>query len=307
MDLRRLEPEHFDWSTGAGGADAVRRVAESAETADGRAALNEAAVLTLRNRGLDTGIVFLATEGEEPLGFAYLHGLYGGGRPELDLVVAPAARGRGTGTALGEAVLQALDGIPFTAWSHGNHPAARALAARLGLTATRELWLMRRQAALPLEDAKVPAGVVLRAFRPGQDDTGFLGVNAAAFAFHPEQGDLDQRGLDERKGEDWFDPEGFIVADKDFEVVGFHWTKVHPEKGGTPAYGEVYVIGVAPEMQGSGLGRALLVAGLEHLHRRGLGEVVLYVEADNHTAVRLYERFGFTHADVDTDVMYSYG
>jgi mycothiol synthase len=67
----------------------------------------------------------------------------------------------------------------------------------------------------------------------------------------------------------------------------------------------VYVIGVGPSAQGSGLGRALLAAGIEQLRRQGLTEVVLYVEADNDTAVQLYQRQGFTHAAVDTDVMYA--
>jgi GNAT superfamily N-acetyltransferase len=105
MELSRVDPEQFDWRTGAGGASDVRRVMEAAETEDGRAALNEAAVLTLRNHGLDTGILFLAGKGAEPQGFAYLHGLSGTGRPELDLVVAPAARGNGIGSALAVAFL----------------------------------------------------------------------------------------------------------------------------------------------------------------------------------------------------------
>ena len=308
MRVTRPEPEEFDWSTGSGGAADVRRITAAAEAVDGRAALNEAAVLTLRNHGLDTGILFLAgNEGAAPQGFAYVHGLHGPGRPELDLVVAPDARGQGLGTALAEAALDAVEGIPLTAWSHGNHPAAGRVAARLGLRATRELWLMRRPASLPVPEATVPTGCVIRPFVPGTDDAGFLRVNAAAFATHPEQGSLDQRGLDERKAEDWFDPEGFLVADKDFEVVGFHWTKVHAAAGAAPSYGEVYVIGVDPSMQGSGLGRALLAAGLEHLHGLGLGEVVLYVEADNAPAVQLYRRYGFEHAAADTDVMYSLG
>ena len=308
MRVTRPEPEQFDWRSGSGGAADVRRITDAAEAVDGRAALNEAAVLSLRNHGLDTGILFLAQDEQgSAQGFAYLHGLHGPGRPELDLVVAPDARGRGLGTALAEAALDAVEGIPLTAWSHGNHPAAGALATRLGLRAVRELWLMRRKASGDVPKAVVPAGVVIRPFRPGEDDTGFLRVNASAFATHPEQGSLDQRGLDERKAEEWFDPEGFLVADKDFEVVGFHWTKVHPAAGATPSYGEVYVIGVDPGMQGSGLGRALLAAGLEHLRGRGLGEVVLYVEADNATAVQLYHRFGFGHAPADTDVMYAVG
>src|SRR3712207_1017083 len=153
MRVTRPEPEEFDWRTGAAGAADVRRIAAAAEAEDGRAGLHEAGVLTLRNHGLDTGILFLADDGSEPQGFAYVHGLYGPGRPELDLVVAPAARGRGLGTALAEAALDSVEGIPLTAWSHGNHPAAARVAARLGLKATRELWLMRRPAAAPVPEA----------------------------------------------------------------------------------------------------------------------------------------------------------
>jgi mycothiol synthase len=295
MTVTRLDHASFDWASGAGGAAEVRRIADDAQQHDGRESLNEAAVLTLRNRGLETGMLFL--DGEA--GFAYLHGLSGGGRPELDLVVAPEARGRGVGTALARAALDAVDGIPVTAWSHGNHPAAAALASRLGLEAVRELWLMRRPAAEP-PATPVPDGFTVRTFEPGVDDEAFLAVNAAAFASHPEQGSLDRRGLDERKAEPWFDPAGFLVAERRDRpgLVGFHWTKVHPD-----GVGEVYVIGVDPGAQGSGIGRALLAAGLRHLV--DAPEVVLYVEAANTGAVRLYESYGFTHAPRDTDVLYA--
>jgi mycothiol synthase len=296
MTVTRLDHASFDWASGAGGAAEVRRIADAALRHDGRESLNEAAVLTLRNRGLETGMLFL----DGDAGFGYVHGLYGGGRPELDLVVAPDARGRGVGTALARAALEAVDGIPVTAWSHGNHPAAAALARRHGLEAVRELWLMRRPAAEP-PAVTVPDGYMIRTFEPGVDDEPFLAVNAAAFADHPEQGSLDRRGLEERKAEPWFDPAGFLVAerrDQPGRLVGFHWTKVHPDGAG-----EVYVIGVHPGSQGSGIGRALLAAGLRHLS--GAPEVVLYVEAANTGAVRLYESHGFTHAPRDTDVLYA--
>jgi mycothiol synthase len=307
MTVTRLDHERFDWSTGAGGAGDVKRIAEAAAAHDGRESLNEAAVLTLRNHGLETGILLVAAEpsARRAEGFAYVHGLYGGSRPELELVVAPEARGRGLGAALARAVVDTVDGIPLTAWSHGNHPAAAALAARSGFRSVRELWLMRRPSEVPAPPASVPPGYELRTFRPGMDDAAFLEVNAAAFADHPEQGGLDQAGLTERMAEAWFDPAGFFVGTRDGRLVGFHWTKVHPATAGLPAYGEVYVIGVHPTTQGSGLGRALLVAGLEHLAARGLDEVVLYVEAANVGAVRLYSSYGFTHAAADTDVLYA--
>jgi mycothiol synthase len=67
----------------------------------------------------------------------------------------------------------------------------------------------------------------------------------------------------------------------------------------------VYVVGVTPEAQGRGLGKALTVAGIEYLHRRGLQAIMLYVDADNTAAVALYRRLGFTRWDVD--VMYAGG
>jgi mycothiol synthase len=296
--VTRLDHAGFDWRRGTGGADDVRAVADAAAAHDGRDPLNEAARLALANHGLDGGVVLSA--GRD--GFAYLHGLSGDGRPELDLVVHPGRRGRGVGTALLGAVVSLSPDLPVTAWSHGNHPAAARLAAEHGFTPSRELWLMR--APLTGRTAPEPApGVVLRSFRPDQDEEALLAVNATAFATHPEQGTLSRRGLAERMAEPWFDPRGLLLAagQDDGRLLGFHWTKVHATN---PPVGEVYVIGTAPRAQGRGIGRLLLEAGLAHLAGLGLAEVVLFVEGDNDHAIRLYQRHGFTHADRDTDVMY---
>jgi mycothiol synthase len=61
----------------------------------------------------------------------------------------------------------------------------------------------------------------------------------------------------------------------------------------------VYVLGIAPSAQGTGLGRALTDLGLAHLRRAGLSHVLLYVEEENTAAVALYERSGFTRHAVD--------
>ncbi len=302
MRVSALDPASFDWRQGAGGASDVRRIAELSYEHDGRPALNEDAILTLHNRGLTDATLLTAGLDAGTDGFAYLHGL-SAGTPALDLVVAPEARGRGLGLALGHASVESAPG-GITAWSHGNHPGAAALAKHCGFEAVRELWLMRRPLAERLR-YDTPADYTIRPYRPGVDDAAFLAVNAAAFAHHPEQGALDRRGLLERMAEPWFDPAGFLVAERHGSIVGYHWTKVHREGRLRATCGEVYVIGVDPSAQGSGIGRALLAAGLEHLRRRGLDEVILYVEADNAGAIQLYQRHGFTHAAVDTDVMYA--
>jgi mycothiol synthase len=104
--------------------------------------------------------------------------------------------------------------------------------------------------------------------------------------------------------EDWFDPAGFLLAvNPAGELLGFHWTKVHPRQGPHPAIGEVYVVGVTPAAQGLGLGKALTVAGIRYLQSHELHSVMLYVDADNTAAVALYQKLGFVRWDVD--VMYA--
>jgi mycothiol synthase len=225
-------------------------------------------------------------------------------------VVAPTARGQGLGAALATAATGAAGPAPLTAWSHGNHPAAAVLAGRFGFDRVRDLWVMRRPLADLPEQAPPPDdGLVVRTFRVGEDEEAWLALNAEAFAHHPEQGSLTRADLDERMFEPWFDPAGFFLATRTDHggerLLGFHWTKVHGSRVTDGAYGEVYVVGVSPAAQGSGLGRRLTLTGLKHLASLGLSEVILYVEAENAPAVAVYSRLGFTHAAQDTHVQYA--
>ena len=225
----------------------------------------------------------------------------------VELTVDPAHRNQGVATALAGQLRAAVDGT-VEAWAHGNQPAAQRLAELYGLTPVRDLLQLRRTVAgatdVPL-DVSLPEGVQLRAFEVGRDEQSWLRVNADAFAQHPEQGRITLADLQEREGESWFDPHGFLLAVQSQEpdsVLGFHWTKVHAGSGDSPALGEVYAVGVDPSRQGGGLGRALTAAGINHLAEQGLQDVMLYVDADNSAAVALYESLGFERWHVD--VMY---
>ena len=54
------------------------------------------------------------------------------------------------------------------------------------------------------------------------------------------------------------------------------------------------MIGVDPRAQGTGLGRWLAVAGLQLMHERGARFGMLFVAAENHGAIALYQSLGFT-------------
>jgi len=266
---------------------AISEVRRACLDADGHDPVDESVHLRLKYHGLADTDSWIETDG-----FALRH------RHEIDLAVAPAARGRGLGGRLaGRATAEPGE---LTAWSHGDDPAARVIAERLGFARARELWVMRRPSAVPLPPEADLPGVTIRDFGRASDAAALLEVNAAAFAAHPEQGGMTAADLAERMAEPWFDPAGLLLAvGPDGELLGFHWTKRHD-----PGHGEVYVLGVSPAAAGRGLGRALTVAGLRHLACRGVAEVHLYVESDNAPALGLYSGLGFTHAPADTHVQY---
>lgn len=282
-------------------AAAVTELARSAAQSDGVHPLSERTLLHLDGEHPDD-LHVLAYEGEpgtiEVTGLQSARNLigYGALAPDgsAELVVAPTARRHGTGTALLRMLLD-HGGNRIRVWAHGRLPGSDELANRLGLEVTRELYFLRRtRASLP--DPVWPDGIAVRTFVPGQDDAAWLKVNSEAFADHPEQGSWTAADLAERLQQPWFDPNGFFLAvdSSTGALAGFHWTKV--EDG----IGEVYVVGVSPVHQGSGLGKALTLQGLHHLQEdRDLDTVVLYVDGTNTAARSLYNALGFTTAALD--------
>jgi len=283
----------------------VLTLLRAAMEADGRPELPPGGALPGEFQG---GAHLLAESGGELIGYAHLdvdgdtHG-----NQVAELIVHPDRRRNGYGTALVGALTDRVGpvgGRPLHVWAHGDHPAAAALAARTGFARVRELLVMRTAVeGADWPEPTPPEGVTVRTFVPGTDEQAVIDVNARAFAWHPEQGALTVEELKAQQAEAWFDADGFFLAQAaSGKVVGFHWTKIHPPNpkrfGGDPA-GEVYVVGVDPDAQGGGLGRALTLAGLRYLRGRGVPQVILYVEGDNAPAIAVYERLGFTRHEVD--------
>ncbi|GHC95943.1 mycothiol acetyltransferase [Nocardiopsis terrae] len=305
-------------------AEPVLALAEAARAADGVPPLSEHTLLRIRH-GAPAGSSRFHVLSEDGLtvGFAFVERVES--EPDSgEVVVDPAHRGRGHGSALLRSVRADAGPDGVRVWAHGRTPGAVSVAEAEGWVPARELHKMR----MPLRDLgpEVPGGpwtapgipepalrpevaekVRIRPFVVGQDEQAWLEANARAFADHPEQGSLTLDDLLQREVEDWFDPRGFFVAvTNSGSIAAYHWTKTHADGAGlsdSETVGEVYVVGVDPAWQGTGLGRALTLAGLAHLRDAGLPWVHLYVDGDNEAAVRLYESLGFSMWD--TDVMFA--
>ncbi|KQY58378.1 hypothetical protein ASD11_01555 [Aeromicrobium sp. Root495] len=259
-------------------------LARAAHDADGVAPFNEATLLALAAG--DVPRLHLVDEVSAAVAF---------GDSPAELVVHPEHRRRGVGRELLERAL-VEDATAF--WAHGELPGARALATSAGLSPARTLLVLRLDLGDEAPVERVPDGVTLRSFRP-EDTDAVVTVNGRAFATHPEQGAMDRADFERRASSSWFDPAGLFVAERDGEVVGFHWTKVEEAADGE-RLGEVYVVGVDPSAHGGGLGSALTARGLRFMHEQGIRTVDLYVEADNEPALRTYHRLGFVEHARDT-------
>ena len=288
----------------------VLELARVASDADGVYPLSEHVVLHLRHGGDAPAIHLLAEDAGQLAGYAHVDTTDAVEGASAELVVHPMCRRRGLGRALVLAVSQAAaEHDPagrLRLWAHGDHPSATALALSLGFERARVLLQMRRSLYAPVDAPEWPAGVEVRAFRPGKDDQAWVEVNARAFANHPDQGQWTIRDLQVRMAEPWFDPAGFLMAWQDETLLGFHWTKVHgslrPTAGAEHDHqpiGEVYVLGVDPAAHGRGLGTALTRAGLRYLRGLGLDQAMLYADEANTAAVALYTKLGFARWSTD--------
>jgi mycothiol synthase len=214
-----------------------------------------------------------------------------------EFVVDPDARAHGEGTAMLLLLLQRSPGDAASAeklfWAHGDHPAARALARRHGLDPVRELLQLRAPVPAGSAGESVVSALRVRPFRVTSDEHAWLELNARAFAQHPEQGAVTRDDLETLMAEPWFIADNFLMLWDGERLAGYSWLKL---EGGT---GEFYVVGVDPERQGAGLGRRLVQAGLARMAEQGIRESLLYLEADNAPALRLYRSFGFREHSID--------
>jgi mycothiol synthase len=287
MDIRLVARPHD--------LDALARLFTVITDCDGHAPLGEHKYLDLLHAEPDQITGLVAEDAAGVVGYVALGPTQEMDTWALEFAIHPLHRHHKTTLTMVEAGVdwvEAKGGRTIRVWAF--QPNLAEVLEECGFTPERELRQLRR--TLPAHPAPVfPPGIRVAAFRPGQDEARWLAVNNAAFAGHPENGSWTREVLDDRMEQPWFDPDGFRMAWDGDLLAGFCWTKVHESR-----LGEIYVIGVHPARQGSGMGRALTLEGMRFLREEaGLSKVMLYVDARNEPANALYDRLGFRLDHVD--------
>jgi mycothiol synthase len=275
----------------------ILRLAKIIERHDGHKALEDHTWIDLVQGGRRGVSGFIAESVATSAALGYVRVAGTGTSWAIELLVDPDYRTDESALGL-DLLRQALEEISRSGGGHVHLWVAKptdytdAIAQAAGLHKGRDLYQMRR--ALPLTQRIASRPVITRGFVVGRDEEAWLEVNNRAFAWHPEQGGWSRATLLSRESEPWFDPAGFLLTHIDGRLAAFCWTKIHAHE--EPPLGEIYVIGTEPDFAGQGLGAAMCEAGLDYLSQRGLTTAMLYVDADNKTALTMYDHFGF-HID----------
>lgn len=275
--------------------DALEGLFEQCRLADDHAPIGEHKYLDLVAGDPDRAIARVFEDRDELIGYLHLTRRANDETWVLEVALHPEHREPGIIRAV---ILSAVDlglesgSASIRMWAY--HPAVAAMVEELGFIEERKL-LQLRVPLPPSSEAAAPRGFRLTGFRVGSDEDAWIEVNNRAFRSHPENGSWNRTILADRFRQDWFDPEGLLMAWTEGELAGFCWTKQHSE-----SLGEIYVVAVDPEYQSRSLGRWLTLEGLSYLsQRRGANIAMLYVDSANVRAVAMYEGLGFALDHVD--------
>jgi mycothiol synthase len=165
----------------------------------------------------------------------------------------------------------------------------RELLEQEGFSRVCVYWeMVWRQEQLP--PVTLPHGFSVRPFKAGDAPT-LTAVQNAAFAgswgFCPNT--VEQ--IEYRSAMTNTSPGGILFLCHGERVAGYCWTSVAPVGGQTR--GLISMVGVAPDYRRRGVGRPVLLAGMEYLRSIGVDDIGLNVDRNNTPAIGLYTSVGF--------------
>jgi ribosomal protein S18 acetylase RimI-like enzyme len=169
----------------------------------------------------------------------------------------------------------------------GDHAAAAMLLVR-GLRPVRHFWQMQIDLTGPFEPGPAPEGAEITGIASPGDLAAVHGVLDDAFADHwGHRTEPFDRWAEEQTGSPSYDPALWLLTKAGHRPVGALTGHVWEDRGW------VDYLGVLAPSRGRGVGVALLRRSFATFAGRGVGRVILNVDAENSTgATALYERVG---------------
>lgn len=166
-----------------------------------------------------------------------------------------------------------------------------------GFTADRYFFRMARSLAEPIAEPQFPEGFVLRQFPGEQHSAAWVEMFNQSFIDHWNHHDLtvEQFKHDLVKPSYRKDLDLIAVA-ADGTFAAFCYCEINPEENDRTGRNEGWIctLGTRRGFRKIGLGRAMLLAGLQRLKAAGVETAILGVDAENPSgALRLYESTGF--------------
>lgn len=216
------------------------------------------------------------------------------GRSVLMGGVLKAYRNRGIGRMLLAEAMRRVDelGTPVI---HVQVPSDSKVCIHLlesiGFSAVRTYSLMKWKGD-SVPSGSIPPGFQVRAFRTNKDEKHLTklqnDVFGTSWGFCPNTVDDIKSKLRLKT----CDPNGVIIATYNGGMAGYNWT--FSAVGTSDSIGWIGMTGVHPDYRGHGLGKAVALAGMKFLTKKGINLIELEVDDQNIKAKSIYCSIGFS-------------
>ena len=236
---------------------------------------------------------FIAESGGSAVGLVMIAPELPIGRAVASGGVVEPHRNRGIGRALLGTASQRAESLGVSVLhvqAASDGPAAQHLLQTSGFRLVRAYLLMRWQGE-EVARPELPPGFGLRTFMDGQDEGTLTRIQNAAFAgtwgFCPNTVEEIEARLRFKTS----DPDGVLFVTHGDSVAGYNWTFRAARPTGSTGW--ISMTGVHPDYRGHGLGKAVVLAGMEALTAQGVRTIELEVDEQNTAAEDIYLSVGF--------------
>ena len=241
---------------------------------------------------------FLAESERSPVGFVLVSPERPIGRAVASGGVLRSHRNQGIGRSLVRTAIErarTLNAAVLHVQVPSDSADARHLLSTEEFLPVKTYWQMRWDGdeipSVGLPPVGLPQGFSLRPFVRDRDEDELTRLQNAAFehswGFSPNT--VEEIGARVRLERS--DTGGIIFVVDGSRLSAYNWTMIASNDSGSTGW--IAMTGVHPDYRGRGLGRAVVVTGLEHLKARGVDGVELEVDSENVPARDLYLGLGF--------------